>query len=134
MATTRDSQAPLTPRSSFSPMGIITPTPVCWPGHFSDLRIGRSKFSLFRCLLVFRGAPLFDLGLTVKGDITIGPSGIIEEGAIIVNRFVTGPLRALRLALTHSRRREVMRIGDDNLFEIGCRSSTVSSLVPCDRL
>ena len=26
----------------------------------------------------------------LKGDITIGPSGIIEEGAIIVNRFVTG--------------------------------------------
>ncbi|TFY82493.1 hypothetical protein EWM64_g1515 [Hericium alpestre] len=40
----------------------------------------------------------------IAGPIVIGMGCIIEEGAIIVNR-----------------RKEVMRIGDDNLFEIGCR-------------
>ncbi|KAF7376329.1 Trimeric LpxA-like protein [Mycena sanguinolenta] len=40
----------------------------------------------------------------IAGPIVIGSGCIIEEGAIIVNR-----------------RKEVMRIGDDNLFEIGCR-------------
>jgi hypothetical protein len=29
-----------------------------------------------------------------------------------------------------SRRKEVMRIGDDNLFEIGCREYLLSWLVP----
>jgi hypothetical protein len=41
----------------------------------------------------------------VAGPIVIGADNIIEEGAIVVNR-----------------RKEVMRIGDDNLFEIGCRT------------
>ncbi|KAK0221920.1 trimeric LpxA-like protein [Armillaria luteobubalina] len=40
----------------------------------------------------------------IAGPIVIGSGCIIEESAIIVNR-----------------RKEVMRIGDDNLFEIGCR-------------
>ena len=40
----------------------------------------------------------------IAGPILIGSNNIIEEGAIIVNR-----------------RKEPMRIGDDNLFEIGCR-------------
>lgn len=40
----------------------------------------------------------------IAGPIVIGTGCIVEEGAIIVNR-----------------RKEVMRIGDDNLFEIGCR-------------
>jgi len=40
----------------------------------------------------------------IAGPIIIGMGCIIEEGAIIVNR-----------------RKEVMRIGDENLFEIGCR-------------
>ncbi|EIW55421.1 trimeric LpxA-like protein [Trametes versicolor FP-101664 SS1] len=40
----------------------------------------------------------------IAGPIVIGSGCIIEEGAIIVNR-----------------RKEVMHIGDDNLFEIGCR-------------
>ncbi|EKM61599.1 uncharacterized protein PHACADRAFT_204766 [Phanerochaete carnosa HHB-10118-sp] len=39
-----------------------------------------------------------------SGPIVIGSGCIIEEGAIVLNR-----------------RKEVMRIGDDNLFEIGCR-------------
>ncbi|KAI0001762.1 trimeric LpxA-like protein [Russula vinacea] len=41
----------------------------------------------------------------IAGPIVIGANCIIEESAIIVNR-----------------RKEVMRIGDDNLFEIGCRA------------
>ncbi|KXN80984.1 Dynactin subunit 6, partial [Leucoagaricus sp. SymC.cos] len=40
----------------------------------------------------------------IAGPIIIGSGCIIEEGAIIVNR-----------------KKETMRIGDDNLFEIGCR-------------
>ncbi|KZP33952.1 trimeric LpxA-like protein [Athelia psychrophila] len=40
----------------------------------------------------------------IAGAIVIGSGCIIEEGVIIVNR-----------------RKEVMRIGDENLFEIGCR-------------
>ncbi|TDL23071.1 trimeric LpxA-like protein [Rickenella mellea] len=40
----------------------------------------------------------------IAGPIVIGQNCIIEEGAILVNR-----------------RKEVMRVGDDNLFEIGCR-------------
>ncbi|KIJ38913.1 hypothetical protein M422DRAFT_32978 [Sphaerobolus stellatus SS14] len=40
----------------------------------------------------------------IVGPIVIGQNCIIEESVIIVNR-----------------RKEVMRIGDDNLFEIGCR-------------
>ncbi|KAJ7577077.1 trimeric LpxA-like protein [Mycena floridula] len=40
----------------------------------------------------------------IAGPIVIGANCIIEESSIIVNR-----------------RKEVMRIGDDNLFEIGCR-------------
>ncbi|KAF9019007.1 trimeric LpxA-like protein, partial [Hymenopellis radicata] len=40
----------------------------------------------------------------LAAPIVIGTGCIVEEGAIIVNR-----------------RKEVMRIGDENLFEIGCR-------------
>lgn len=40
----------------------------------------------------------------IVGPIVIGSNCIIEESVIIVNR-----------------RKEIMRIGDDNLFEIGCR-------------
>ena len=40
----------------------------------------------------------------IGGPIVIGANNIIEESAIIVNR-----------------RKEVMRVGDNNLFEIGCR-------------
>ncbi|KZT43567.1 trimeric LpxA-like protein [Sistotremastrum suecicum HHB10207 ss-3] len=38
------------------------------------------------------------------GPIVIGTNCVIEEGAVLVNR-----------------RKEIMRIGDDNIFEIGCR-------------
>ncbi|TRM58534.1 trimeric LpxA-like protein [Schizophyllum amplum] len=40
----------------------------------------------------------------IAGPIVIGAGCIIEENVVLVNR-----------------RKEVMRIGDDNLFEIGCR-------------
>jgi len=40
----------------------------------------------------------------ITGPIVIGTGNIIEEGAIIINR-----------------KKETMRIGDENLFEIGCR-------------
>ncbi|KAF8886940.1 hypothetical protein BD779DRAFT_541809 [Infundibulicybe gibba] len=45
----------------------------------------------------------------IAGPIVIGTGCIIEEGAIIVNR-----------------RKGIMRIGDDNLFEIGCRVESPS--------
>lgn len=45
----------------------------------------------------------------IVGPIVIGQNCIIEEGVIIVNR-----------------RKEIMRIGDDNLFEIGCRVESPS--------
>ncbi|KAL0580470.1 hypothetical protein V5O48_001540 [Marasmius crinis-equi] len=45
----------------------------------------------------------------IAGPIVIGSGCIIEESAIIVNR-----------------RKEVMRIGDDNQFEIGCRVESPS--------
>ncbi|KAG6820855.1 hypothetical protein H0H93_010682 [Arthromyces matolae] len=50
--------------------------------------------------IVHPKATIFAIG----GPIVIGSGCIIEESSIIVNR-----------------KKEVMRIGDDNLFEIGCR-------------
>ncbi|KAF9652430.1 trimeric LpxA-like protein, partial [Thelephora ganbajun] len=43
------------------------------------------------------------------GPVVIGNNCIIEEGTVIINR-----------------RKEVMRIGDNNLFEIGCRVESPS--------
>jgi len=45
----------------------------------------------------------------ITGPIVIGANNIIEEGVIIINR-----------------KKETMRIGDDNLFEIGCRVESPS--------
>lgn len=56
------------------------------------------------------------------GPIVIGSGCIVEEGAIILNRYVV-LCRSLQYLIGY-RRKEVMRIGDDNLFEIGCRTST----------
>jgi dynactin 6 len=56
-----------------------------------------------------------------QGPIIIGSGCIVEEGTIILNRCVVVCL-SLRCLMYH-RRKEVMRIGDDNLFEIGCRKS-----------
>ncbi|KAF8506846.1 hypothetical protein F5888DRAFT_41771 [Russula emetica] len=52
----------------------------------------------------------------IAGPIVIGANCIIEEAVIIVNRC----------SLFTRRRKEVMRIGDDNLFEIGCRVESPS--------
>lgn len=67
----------------------------------------------------------------IAGPIVIGSGCIIEEGAIVVNRFVqccyiAGSKSHRRNAL--ARRKEVMRIGDDNLFEIGCRTFLYPSI------
>jgi dynactin 6 len=59
----------------------------------------------------------------IAGPIVIGTGCIIEEGAIIVNRSVVTLICSVINAHLHPRRKEVMRIGDDNLFEIGCRAS-----------
>lgn len=59
----------------------------------------------------------------IAGPIVIGSGCIIEEGAIVVNRFVQCGYIVPNLRRNAlSRRKEVMRIGDDNLFEIGCRT------------
>ena len=60
----------------------------------------------------------------IAGPIVIGMGCIIEEGAIIVNRYVLKfkPHRISYIHLSCTRRKEVMRIGDENLFEIGCRA------------
>lgn len=67
-------------------------------------------------------AAIFALG----GPIVIGTHCIIEEGTILVNRQAS--FRCSRAILTDVvysyRKKEVMRIGDDNLFEIGCRPSS----------
>ena len=60
----------------------------------------------------------------IAGPIVIGTGCIIEEGAIIVNRSMVTLICSAINAHLHTRRKEVMRIGDDNLFEIGCRISS----------
>lgn len=60
-----------------------------------------NSFLMFLGTIVHPKATLF----AVSGPIVIGSGCIIEESSIIVNR-----------------RKEVMRIGDDNLFEIACRA------------
>lgn len=53
----------------------------------------------------------------------IGTGCIIEEGAIILNRSALSTVGWMQLTYAASvRRKEVMRIGNDNLFEIGCRT------------
>ena len=57
------------------------------------------------------------------GPIVIGSNCIIEESVIIVNRCALLDVQLSVIASTDTKRRrkEVMGIGDDNLFEIGCR-------------
>lgn len=76
----------------------------------------------------------------IAGPIVIGTGCIVEEGAIIVNRCVCPSPRPrsaahqvahdARVRACVSRRKEVMRIGDDNLFEIGCRACLLSFVLP----
>ncbi len=68
----------------------------------------------------------------IAGPIVIGSGCIIEESAIIVNRYVVFVRTFSSSHLMIARRRkEVMRIGDDNLFEIGCR--TYAATLPGNR-
>jgi len=61
----------------------------------------------------------------LKGDITIGPGTIVHPKATIF--AIAGPIVigagciVEEAAIIVNRRKEVMRIGDNNLFEIGCR-------------
>lgn len=55
----------------------------------------------------------------VAGPIVLGVDCIVEENAVIVNRYV-GAYRSSWL-LT-DRRKEAMRIGDENHFMVGCRA------------
>ncbi|CCL98741.1 uncharacterized protein FIBRA_00746 [Fibroporia radiculosa] len=70
-----------------------------------DITIGAADSGSSEGTIVHPKATIF----AIAGPIVIGAGCIIEEGAIIVNR-----------------RKEVMRIGDDNLFEIGCRVESPS--------
>ena len=60
----------------------------------------------------------------IAGPIIIVAGCSIEEAAIIVNRCAFRlQLRSTRMTdISNFRRKEVMRIGDDNLFEIQCRT------------
>ncbi|KAF9241655.1 trimeric LpxA-like protein [Melanogaster broomeanus] len=61
----------------------------------------------------------------LKGEITIGPSSVVHPKATIfalVGPIVIGSGCIIEEAvIIVNRRKEVMRIGDNNLFEIGCR-------------
>jgi dynactin 6 len=64
----------------------------------------------------------------ITGPIVIGANCIIEEAVIIINRYIE-PILLVLFHGTYSfsprffctRKKEVMRIGDENLFETGCR-------------
>lgn len=58
----------------------------------------------------------------IAGPIVIGSGCIIEEATIIVNRQVLLTLESVIHFDEYYRRKEVMRIGDENLFEVGCRA------------
>ena len=61
----------------------------------------------------------------LKGDITIGPGTVVHPKATIF--AIAGPIVIgsgciiEEAAIIVNRRKEVMRVGDNNLFEIGCR-------------
>lgn len=63
----------------------------------------------------------------ITGPIVIGAGNIIEEGAIIINRFAQLINLLLNIFLSSRilkcRKKETMRIGDENLLEVGCRES-----------
>ncbi|EMD35252.1 hypothetical protein CERSUDRAFT_116066 [Gelatoporia subvermispora B] len=66
----------------------------------------------------------------LKGDITIGAGTIVHPKATIfaaAGPIVIGSGCILEEAvILVNRRKEVMRIGDDNLFEVGCRVESPS--------
>ncbi|PPQ63264.1 hypothetical protein CVT24_006789 [Panaeolus cyanescens] len=84
----------------------------------------RDKFTIHSKAIVCQDVEL-------KGDITIGAGSIVHPKATIF--AIAGPIaRSPRHHYRDSnlggsfRRKEVMRIGDDNLFEIGCRVESPS--------
>ena len=70
----------------------------------------------------------------LKGDITIGPGTVVHPKATVF--AIAGPIVIgsgciiEEAAIIVNRRKEVMRIGDNNLFEIGCRRYFLPSLLP----
>lgn len=82
-------------------------------------RLRRDKFTIHSKAVVCQDVDL-------KGDITIGPGSVIHPKATIF--ALGGPIVigsgciVEEAAIIVNRRKEVMRIGDNNLFEIGCRT------------
>jgi dynactin-6 len=80
----------------------------------------RDKFTIHSKAVVCQDVDL-------KGDITIGPGSVVHPKATIF--ALAGPIiigsgcTIEEAAIIVNRRKEVMRIGDNNLFEIGCRAS-----------
>jgi dynactin-6 len=86
----------------------------------------RDKFTIHSKAVVCQDVEL-------KGDITIGPGTVVHPKATIF--AIAGPIVIgsgciiEEAAIIVNRRKEVMRVGDNNLFEIGCRMSS-SPFVP----
>lgn len=80
----------------------------------------RDKFTIHSRAVVCQDVEL-------KGDITIGPGTVVHPKATIF--AIAGPIVIgsgciiEEAAIIVNRRKEVMRVGDNNLFEIGCRMS-----------
>ncbi|KAF8134621.1 trimeric LpxA-like protein [Boletus edulis] len=83
----------------------------------------RDKFTIHSKAVVCQDVDL-------KGDITIGPGSVIHPKATIF--ALGGPIVIgsgciiEEAAVIVNRHKEVMRIGDNNLFEIGCRVESPS--------
>ncbi|KAF8580943.1 trimeric LpxA-like protein [Ramaria rubella] len=84
---------------------------------FIQPKLRKDKFTIHSKAVVCQDVEL-------KGDITIGAGTVVHPKATI---FAIGPIVIGQgciieeSAIIVNRRKEVMRIGDDNLFEIGCR-------------
>ncbi|KAI6140173.1 trimeric LpxA-like protein [Pisolithus tinctorius] len=78
----------------------------------------RDKFAIHSKAVVCQDVDL-------KGDITIGPGTVVHPKAAIfalVGPIVIGAGCIIEEAvIIVNRRKDIMRIGDNNLFEIGCR-------------
>ena len=85
----------------------------------------RDKFTIHSKAVVCQDVDL-------KGDITIGPGSVIHPKATIFalgGPIIIGSGCIIEEAvILVNRRKEVMRIGDNNLFEIGCRTYPFSVL------
>ncbi|KAH7906767.1 trimeric LpxA-like protein [Hygrophoropsis aurantiaca] len=83
----------------------------------------RDKFTIHSKAVVCQDVDL-------KGDITIGPNTVVHPKATIF--AIAGPIIIgagciiEEAAVVVNRRKEVMRVGDGNVFEIGCRVESPS--------